>query len=219
LLQKHAKGKIFVYSVAFLLLTILLVSRPAAVAASNSLKWSPDVHLKLPAYNTTITFDDWVYMDSFEWDDSNATQVTFNNIKMDGETLSSWSVSIENANLTVLHLFKFSNKLDFRIAALNETTSITKVSTAGKGKPVDIFCNGTKQNETSTWTYALNIVTLNMTHLSATNPQVCFNVEIFLHPSAIDPTIALGVGVVVAGGAILAYVYHRKKKTRVAGTP
>jgi hypothetical protein len=203
---------------AALVLPILLFTGPAA-GASNTFKWSPDVHFKLPAYNTTIAFDDWVYMDSFEWDGSNATQVTFNNIKMEGETLSSWSVSIENANLTVLHLFKFSNKLDLRIVAPNETTSITKVSTAGKGKPVDILCNGTKQNETSTWTYALNTVTLNMTHLSATNPQVCFNVEIFLHPPAIDPTVAIEVGVVVAGGAILAYVYHRKKKTRAASTP
>jgi hypothetical protein len=218
-LEKHAKPKIFVYSTAFLLLTIILLTRPAAIAASNSLKWSPDVHFRLPAYDTTITFDDWIYIDSFEWDDSNATQVTFNNIKMDGETLSSWSISVQNANLTVLHLFQFSNKLDLRIIAPNETTSITKVSTAAKGKPVDIFCNGTKQNENSTWTYALNILTLNMTHLSATNHQVCFNVEIFFHPSAISPTVALGVGVVVAGGAILAYVYYRKKKTRVASTP
>jgi len=177
------------------------------------------VQFKLPAYNTIITFDDWIYMDSFEWDDSNATQVTFNNITMDGDTLSTWSVSVENANLTVLHLFKFANKLDFRIVAPNETTSITKVSTAGKGEAVDIFANGTRQNETSTWAYALGIVTLNMTHLSATSLEVCYNVEIFLHPPAISPTVVIGVGVIVAGGVILAYVYRRKKKQRVVRTP
>ena len=207
------------YSIVFLLLIILLSATPSGIATSNNLKWNPDVQFKLPAYDTIITFDDLIYMDSFTWDKTNATQITFNNIKMDGETLSSWVLSVQNANLTVLHLFKFSNKLDFRIVATNETTSITKVSTAEKGKPVDIFCNGTKQNETSTWSYALNIVTLNMTHLSATNPQVCFNVEVFLHPSAISPTVAIGVGVVVAGGVILAYVYRRKKKQRVVRTP
>ena len=211
--MRNIKAKILV------LTTLFLLCSQAKASSSTQLKWSPDVHFKLPPYETIIAFDDWIYMDSFDWDKSNATQITFKNIKMDGETLSSWSVSVQNANFTVLHLFKFSNKLDFRIVAPNETTSITKVSTAGKGKPVDVFCNGTKQNETSTWTYALGIVTLNTTYLSATNPEVCFNVEIFLHPAAISPSVVIGVGVVVAGGVILTYVYRRKKKQRVCRTP
>jgi hypothetical protein len=198
---------------AALVLPILLLTGPAA-GASNTFKWSPDVHFRLPAYDTTITFDDWGYMDSFTWDQANATEITFSNIKMDGETLSSWSLSVQNANLTVLNLFEFSNKLDLRVVAANNTISTTKVSMAGKGKPVDIFCNGTKQVENSAWTYESDIVTLNATHLHAVKSEVCFNVEIFLHPSSISPTVALGVGVVVAGGAIIAYIYHRKRKTR-----
>ena len=218
--MKHLKRRYFIaYSSVLAFLVILLSATPSAIATSNNLKWSPDVQFKLPAYDTIIAFNDWIYMDSFEWDDCNATQVTFKNIKMDGDTLSSWSVSVENANFTVLHLFKFSNKLDFRIVAPNETISITEVSTAGKGEAVDVFANGTKQTENSTWTYALGIVSLNMTHLSATSLEVCYNIEVFLHPAAISPTVAIGVGVVVAGGVILAYVYRRKKKQRVVRTP
>ena len=137
-LRKHTKIRILAYTTVFLFLTIFLLTKPSASQISYNWKWSSDVHFKLPAYNTVIAFDDSIYLNSFEWDEANATKITFNNVKMDGETLDSWSVSVQNANITVNDLFK-EYTFQATVTAPTDTLTTTIISSGAFGSPHNVY--------------------------------------------------------------------------------
>jgi hypothetical protein len=63
------------------------------------------VQFRLPAYGTIVAFNDWIYLDSFEWDAINATQITFRGISLGTEAeKADVTFSVKNANLTVTQL-------------------------------------------------------------------------------------------------------------------
>jgi hypothetical protein len=128
--------KIFVYSILFL--TILLFAKPVTSETTYNWKWSPDIQFKLPAYGTVIAFDDYIYMNSFVWDDNNATKITFNNVAMDGETLDSWTVSVQNANLTVNDLF-VQQTFQATVTANTGTLTTTTISTGAYSNPQKVY--------------------------------------------------------------------------------
>ena len=113
---------------ALTILTILLYVKPSASQTSFNWKWSPNVRFRLPAYNTVIAFSDYIYLDSFSWDDLNATKITFNHILFNGETvaLSTLGLSVENANATIYGL-TYDNKLRIVLTAPSATISILTV--------------------------------------------------------------------------------------------
>jgi len=92
--------------VTLTILTVLLCAKPSSSQATYNWKWSPQVAFRLPAYKTVIAFNDYVYMNSFTWDAFNASAVTFNDICFQGEpeTAAHFTISLKNANMTVLHL-------------------------------------------------------------------------------------------------------------------
>ena len=136
----HVTLKISAYVTVFLFLITFLSAKPAASQLTYNWKWSPDIRFKLPAYNTVIIFDDWIYLNSFEWDDSNATEITFKNVKMDGETLDSWSVSVQNANITVNDLFRES-MFQATLSAPSNTLTTTIISTGIYDAPRNVYAD------------------------------------------------------------------------------
>jgi hypothetical protein len=99
-------AKTAILSAFFLLFFLSLTTQPSASQTSFNWKWSPQVAFRLPAYKTVIAFSDYVYMDSFTWDNFNATSITFNDICFQGEpeTAPQFTVSLKNANMTIQHL-------------------------------------------------------------------------------------------------------------------
>jgi hypothetical protein len=87
--------------VVLTILTIYLYVQPSASQTTYNWKWSPNVQFRLPAYNTIIAFNDYIYIDSFSWDSMNASAVTFNNINYKGETASALAITAETSQLTI----------------------------------------------------------------------------------------------------------------------
>ncbi len=87
------------------LLTSLVFSVSVKSAFASSWRWSPQVAFKLPAYNTVIAFDDWLYLDSFMWDCWNASAITFINIQLGEVNVPTLTLSVKNANITITQLF------------------------------------------------------------------------------------------------------------------
>ena len=109
------KTKIVAFTVLSLVFTLFLI-QPSSSQTSFNWKWSPQVAFKLPAYNTVIAFNNYVYMNSFAWDSLNASTITFYNINLQGEpeTASHFAISVQNANITItrlLHDKKFTADL------------------------------------------------------------------------------------------------------------
>ena len=90
------------YALAILItLAFLLAVQPSAGQTTFNWKWSPQVAFRLPAYNTVIAFNDYVYMNSFTWNAFNASAITFNNINYKGETASTLVIAAEVSRLTI----------------------------------------------------------------------------------------------------------------------
>lgn len=107
------------------------------------------------------------------WLDSNGIQ--FYNLRVDGDACSTWSIRVENANVTVNSLFKDS-KLAFTLSAPSWTVSTTHVYCGDYGKPASI-------SGTSSWSYnyASNIATINVLHFSPQEVEL----EWFLPPALV----------------------------------
>jgi len=107
-MEKHSLKTLTIaaLSAVFLLFFLSLTIQPSASQTTFNWKWSPQVAFRLPAYKTVIAFNDYVYMDSFSWDNFNATSITFNDICFQGEpeTAAHFTISLKNANMTILHL-------------------------------------------------------------------------------------------------------------------
>jgi len=109
-------------SAVLLLFSLSLAVQPSASQTTFNWKWSPQVAFRLPVYKTVIAFNDYVYIDSFTWDNFNATSITFNDIcfQDEPETAPQFTISLKNANMTIQRLLH--NK-QF-IAELNGATGI-----------------------------------------------------------------------------------------------
>jgi len=107
-----------------LALTLALIfSLQAKATSSPTLKWSPQVAFKLPAYNTIVKFADWAYFDSFSWDKWEASKITFNNLLVgSGSALSSLCLSSPDTDITILSANSKTVKLN-----LADTDSILQV--------------------------------------------------------------------------------------------
>jgi hypothetical protein len=104
-MEKHNLKTLTIAALSLLFFLSLAV-QPSASETTFNWKWSPQVAFRLPAYNTVIAFNDYIYMNSFTWDNFNATSITFNNICFQGEaeTAPHFTVSLKNANMTIQHL-------------------------------------------------------------------------------------------------------------------
>jgi hypothetical protein len=52
-------------------------------ASSSLIAWTPGLAIGLPMYNSTIEASDTWFFSQFQWDDANASRVTFSNTRMD----------------------------------------------------------------------------------------------------------------------------------------
>lgn len=93
------------------------------------------------------------------WLDSNG--IRFYNLRMDGDSLSTWTIRVDSANVTVTNLFKDS-ELDFTVSAPTWTTSTTQIDCGDYGKPYSV-------SGATSWTYnyASNIATVTVFHMSS----------------------------------------------------
>jgi len=109
---------------ALFLTFFLFTTQLSLGAASYNWKWSPQVAFRLPAYNTIINFNDWAYLNSFQFDTGNATSVKFTNFLIAGDDspLSSFGLSVQNANCTVNYVNK-QDKAEIVLSAPSGTVS------------------------------------------------------------------------------------------------
>jgi len=163
----------------FLLSLLSLAVKPSISQETFNWKWSPQVAFRLPAYNTVIAFSDYIYLDSFQWDNFNATSITFNNICFQGEpeTAPQFTISLKNANMTIQHLLHNKqfiaelNGLTGAVAELTITNSLYQSmpgTVAVAGLPLTTPC-ATKTDfdnyNGNTWHYD---TTTNTIHIKAT---------------------------------------------------
>lgn len=93
-------------------------------AQSSIFKFDPDIEFLLPAYNTSVGQSGYLYCDSYSWDDTNATELTFNDVFMtSGSPISGLDVSVQNANLTFNELGQ--SGANFDLANFGSAASIT----------------------------------------------------------------------------------------------
>jgi hypothetical protein len=94
-----------IFLISLIFLFFLLCFIPIQAETTYNWKVDPAIAFKLPAYNTIIKFDNYFYLNSFTWDSYNASMITFNNIQMaGGDALSSFGISVKNANATIVYL-------------------------------------------------------------------------------------------------------------------
>jgi len=112
-------------SAVFLLFFLSLAVPPSSSQTSFNWKWSPQVAFRLPAYNTVIAFSDWAYLDSFQWDNVNASSVKFVNFQIAGDEspLPSFGLSVQYANCTVNYVNR-QGKAELVLSAASGTVSI-----------------------------------------------------------------------------------------------
>ena len=134
-MQKHTKIRILTYTTIFLFIIISFLIKPSVSQTSFNWKWSPQVAFRLPAYNTIIAFNDYIYMDSFTWDAFDASAVTFNNIWFDQKSVSQLRVSVENANLT-FNSFR-NDQLQLSLSTPTGTATAT-LYVSGYGSPQSV---------------------------------------------------------------------------------
>lgn len=87
--------------------------------------------------------------------------IRFYNLRMDGDSISTWSIYVDSANVTINDFFK-DNKLAFTVTAPTWTVSTTQVYCGDYGKPASV-------TGALSWSYnfATNIVTVNILHFSS----------------------------------------------------
>ena len=101
-----------IYLTVFLLLT-LFFSLNVKSTSTPTFKWSPQVTFKLPAYNTKVSFSDWAYFTSFEWNKWQASKVSFNNLLIgSGESISKIGFASPDTNIAILSANSQSVKLN-----------------------------------------------------------------------------------------------------------
>ena len=101
-----------IYITVFLLLT-LFFSLNVKSASIPTLKWSPQVVFKLPAYNTVVRFNDWAYFSSFEWNKWQASKVSFYNLLVgSGDSISKIGFASPDTNIAILSANSESVKLN-----------------------------------------------------------------------------------------------------------
>jgi hypothetical protein len=109
----------------FLPLIVLLIAACFLInsshASASQMEWQTGLALQLPAYNTTLEASASWYMDSFTWNDANASTLTFNETYMLGGTrIPSLTISSQNANLTFTELSFYK---ETRVIALGSSTA------------------------------------------------------------------------------------------------
>jgi hypothetical protein len=85
------------------LFTLSLLALTPAVAQSQIIAWSPQLHFLLPATKTTVSFSNTAYFSAFEWDNFNASSIKFYNFQVSGDEapLPVFGIAVYNANATV----------------------------------------------------------------------------------------------------------------------
>jgi hypothetical protein len=123
-MEKHNLKTLTIAALSLLFFLSLAV-QPSASETTFNWKWSPQVAFRLPAYNTVIAFNDYIYMNSFTWDAFNASAITFNDIcfQDEPETAPQFTISLKNANMTIqrlLHNKQFITELNGLTGAVAE---------------------------------------------------------------------------------------------------
>jgi len=90
-------------------------------------------------YNTTISFSETVYCTSFGYVGGvwNNTRWFWNNVKMDGDTVSLFWISTDKANVTVVDLFR-DNRIVLTVTGETGQTCTVQVYTGSYGKPASV---------------------------------------------------------------------------------
>ena len=86
-----------------ILFTLSLLALAPAVAQSQIIAWSPQLHFLLPATKTTVSFSNTAYFSAFEWDAFNASSIKFYNFQVSGDEapLPAFGIAVYNANATI----------------------------------------------------------------------------------------------------------------------
>jgi len=123
-----------------------------------SSQWSKNFVYYIEAYGTTVKFSQDIYCAQIGFFNN---KIKFYNCSMDADT-STFSISVENANATIIKLFK-DKEFIVVLSPLNSGTS-TFTLTCNKGKPNDI------RGAFTTWEYANSTTTI--TTIGSGNKQL-----------------------------------------------
>lgn len=122
---------------SLLFLAVSLCLSKQVHAASPKFSWSSSLVFGLPAYGTTVGFNDTVYFDSLTWDSMNASQFILTNAFTTGSSIASFLASA-TTSITITS-FMISNKLIFT------TTGAGTIILGLPSVPVSMDFNGAAQ--------------------------------------------------------------------------
>jgi hypothetical protein len=183
---------------------------PISKASTPYFSWDSGLALSLPAYNTLIIFDSNAYFDSFTWDQTVATNITFANIGLqDSSKLSSLTVLVESANVTFTGIT--NAEIDFNL------TQPTRSVYTLPSKPDNVTLNGISYGEGMfgvlgnwTWASSLNQLTL---YTANSNEYVSF---IFYAPTIPNAGLIFGFfGVCLAALAFALVLGHSHTRREI----
>ena len=183
------------------LLLIATVSIISGVAYTSSqttpFKLDPEFVYVLPAYNTSIGFDSYVYCDKYGWNDDNATNfLLYNTYMASGTSINTLQVSAVDGNLSFTTLNRYG--CSFTLSNFGGNANISLV---GFGQePNDITIDSVSSSN-YTYTKSGDILTLltNGTSVVITYPGSSFTA---------DDAVAIAVALtVVAIGVCLAFIF------------
>jgi hypothetical protein len=165
-------------------------------ATSGLIAWDTGLTIQLPAYNSTVGADDTLFFSQFQWNTSNATQVTFSTVRMGtGSPISALGVSSDvNMTFDSLATDKFSYLVN-NVGSQNFT---------GVTEPDSVKIDGVLT--TSGWTYNSGELKVDS---ATTSVEVLFNVGLLTSEDAVAIAIAFGV-IAIALAVVFSYV--RKKR-------
>lgn len=127
--------------VALLIISTVLISGITyTVSQTTPLKLDPEFVYVLPAYNTSIGFETYLYCNQFEWEDDNATTFTLYNTYLgSGTAIPELKISTIDGNLSFTSLSRYGCSFSLTNFGSNATVSLV-----GFGQePNDVAIDGT----------------------------------------------------------------------------
>jgi hypothetical protein len=136
------------------LLLAFLIS-PALAQEPVTLKFT-NLAFRLNAYGTVIAFSQDIYCTQLAYEYSgtftNNTAWIFQNLKMDGETIPQWKITVVGGNVTITRLFR-DKVLAFTVSGPTGKT-YTVSFTSPYGRPASVKKNGQTVEELKGWSIA-----------------------------------------------------------------
>lgn len=196
----NRKQKALAVCVVFLAAAIVASELSYTFAQSYIFELSPYFDYGLTGYNTKIATSNYLYCNTFAWNDANATELDFTHVSMVGGIyMAKLNVSVINGNLTFNSLGLAGTNFD-----LENSGSPVNVTLAGFGSEPNKFeVDGSTFHN---YTYTSSSDRLTFTTSGS-------NVKLEFSGFTIDDAVAIGlVGMLIAIAVCIALIYVWRTK-------